>query len=137
MTKMTMMMKVMRMVNVFLRRQVGIKKLIICTIGAINMYYINYMHKEPCMVSYNIGIRWLNEVFRGYWKQCVIMFMMDITTLLSLCNDLETQYNLNPLRRMNIIGKVTMFIYTQTIGKCMKDYNIQVTLLITLKQSQV
>jgi hypothetical protein len=100
----------------FLRRQVGMKKLIICTIGAINMYYINYMHKEPCMVSYNIGIRWLNEVFRGYWKQCVIMFMMDITTLLSLCNDLETQYNLNPSRRMNIIGKVTMFIYTIALG---------------------
>jgi single-stranded DNA-specific DHH superfamily exonuclease len=44
------------------------------------------------------------------------MFMMDITTLLSLCNDLETQYNLNPSRRMNIIGKVTMLIYTIALG---------------------
>jgi hypothetical protein len=32
------------------------------------MYYINYMHKEPCMVSYNTDMRWLNEVFRGHWK---------------------------------------------------------------------
>jgi hypothetical protein len=30
------------------------------------MYYINYMHKEPCMISYNIGMRWLNEVLRGH-----------------------------------------------------------------------
>jgi len=28
-------------------------KVIKCTAGAINMYCINYMHKEPCMVSYN------------------------------------------------------------------------------------
>jgi len=103
MTKMTMMMKVMRMMNVFLRRQFGMKKLIICI-------------KNLVLFSYNIGIRWLNEVFKGYWKRCVIMFMMDITTLLSLCNDLETQYNLNPSRRMNIIGKVTMFIYTIALG---------------------
>jgi hypothetical protein len=36
-----------------LRRQFDMNKLIICMAGAINMYYINYMHKEPCMVSYN------------------------------------------------------------------------------------
>jgi hypothetical protein len=33
------------------------KKIVVCTAEAINMYYINYMHKEPCMVSYNTGIR--------------------------------------------------------------------------------
>jgi len=41
-------------------------KLIICTAGAINMYYINYIHKEPCMVSYNTRMHWLNEVLRGH-----------------------------------------------------------------------
>jgi hypothetical protein len=41
-------------------------KLIIYTAGAINMYYINYIHKEPCMVSYNTRMRWLNEVLRGH-----------------------------------------------------------------------
>jgi len=44
------------------------KKSIICTAGAINMYYINYMYKEPCMVSYNTCMRWLNEVLRSHWK---------------------------------------------------------------------
>ena len=39
-----------------LRRQFDMNKLIICMAGAINMYYINYMHKEPCMVSYNTGM---------------------------------------------------------------------------------
>jgi hypothetical protein len=38
------------------------KKLLLCTAGALHMYYATYMHKEPCMVSYNTGMRWLNEV---------------------------------------------------------------------------
>jgi hypothetical protein len=49
-----------------IRRHFDMKKLIICTAGAINMYYINYMYKEPCMVSYNTGMHWLTEVLRGY-----------------------------------------------------------------------
>jgi len=49
----------------FLRRQFDIHKLILSTAGAINMYYINYMHKEHYMVSYNTCMRWLNKVFSG------------------------------------------------------------------------
>jgi hypothetical protein len=49
-----------------LRRQFDMNKLIICMTGAINMYYINYMYKEPYMVSYNIGMCWLNEILRGH-----------------------------------------------------------------------
>jgi hypothetical protein len=49
----------------FLRRQFDMKKLIICTTRAINMYYINYIYKELCMVSYNTGMCLLNEVLRG------------------------------------------------------------------------
>ena len=30
------------------------------------MNYINYMHKEPYMVSYNTGMCWLNKVLRGH-----------------------------------------------------------------------
>jgi hypothetical protein len=73
-----------------LRMHFDMKKLIICTTGAINMYYINYMYKEPYMVSYNTEMRWLTEVLRGYWKRSVNMFRMDATTLLSLCTELET-----------------------------------------------
>jgi len=80
------------------------------------MYYINYMHKEPCMVSYNTDMRWLNEVFRGHWKWCVNMFRMNTMTLLSLCNDLETQYGLKPLKRMSVSENVTMFLYIIALG---------------------
>jgi hypothetical protein len=99
-----------------LRRQFDMNKLIICTTGAINMYYINYMHKEPCVVSYNPRMRWLNEVLRGHWKRCVNMFRMDSTTLLSLCNDLETHHDLKPSRRMSVIEKVAMFLFTIAVG---------------------
>jgi hypothetical protein len=45
------------------------------------------------MVSYNIGMRWFNEILQEHWKQCVNMFRMDATTLQSKCIDLETQYD--------------------------------------------
>jgi hypothetical protein len=41
---------------------------------------------------------------------------MDTTTLLSLCNDLETHYDLKPSRRMSIIEKMVMFLYTKAVG---------------------
>ena len=41
-------------------------KLIICIAEAINIYYLNYMHKKPCIVSYNTEMLWLNEVLRGH-----------------------------------------------------------------------
>jgi hypothetical protein len=41
---------------------------------------------------------------------------MDSTTLLSLCNDLETHHDLKPLRRMSVIEKVAMFLFTIAVG---------------------
>lgn len=38
------------------------------------------------------------------------MFKMDATTLLSMCNDLETQYELKPSRTMIAIEKVYTII---------------------------
>jgi hypothetical protein len=32
------------------------KKLLLCIVDALHMYYATYMHKKPCMVSYNTGI---------------------------------------------------------------------------------
>ena len=46
----------------FWKRDFDKKKLVVCTAGAINMYYINFMHKEPCMVSYNTSMCWLTEI---------------------------------------------------------------------------
>ncbi|KAG5228228.1 protein ALP [Salix suchowensis] len=100
----------------FIRRQFDEKKLIICTVGALNLYYITYIHKEPCMFSYNTGMRWLNEILISHWKRSVNMFRMDKDTLLSLCNDLETRYGLKPLRRMCVLEKVRMFLFTLAVG---------------------
>jgi hypothetical protein len=38
------------------------------------------------------------------------MFRMNITTLLSMCNDLEMQYELKPSRKISVIEKVEMFL---------------------------
>nr|XP_034902955.1 protein ALP1-like [Populus alba] len=100
----------------FWKRAFDRKKLAVCTAGALNIYYVNHIHKEPCMVSYNTGMRWLTEVLRGHWQRCVNMFRMDTSTLLSLCSDLETTYGLKPSRRMSVIEKVAIFLYTIALG---------------------
>ncbi|XP_052301365.1 protein ALP1-like [Populus trichocarpa] len=62
------------------------------------------------------GMRWLSEVLRGHWKRSVNMFRMDATTLLSLCTELETHHGLKPSRKMSVIEKVLMFLFTIAVG---------------------
>jgi len=47
--------------------------------------------------------------------------MMDTTTLLSLCNDLETYYSLKSSRKISVIEKVAMFLYTKAVGVSNKE----------------
>jgi len=100
----------------FIERKYDDDNIILSTAGALTHYYIAYIHKEPCMVSYNTGMRWLNDILRGHWKRCVNMFRMDRDTLLSLCYELETRYGLNPSRRMCVLEKVGMFLFTLAVG---------------------
>jgi len=39
--------------DLFWLRKCDHNKLILCTVGALALYYNNYIYKEPCMVSYN------------------------------------------------------------------------------------
>jgi hypothetical protein len=48
--------------------------------------------------------------------RCVNMFRMDADTLKSLALELETMYRLKPSRRMSVIEKVGMFLYTLALG---------------------
>jgi SPX domain protein involved in polyphosphate accumulation len=68
------------------------------------------------MISYNTRMRWLNEILNGHLVRCVNMFQMDADTLQSLCVDLETLYGLKQSRRMSVIEKVDMFLYTLALG---------------------
>ena len=70
---------------IFIQRKYDDEKIILCTAGTLTLYYITYIHKEPCMISYNTGMRWLNDILRGHWKRSVNIFRMDKDTLLSLC----------------------------------------------------
>ena len=44
------------------------------------------------------------------------MFRMDADTLQSLCVDLETMYGLKQSKRISVIEKVCMFLYTLALG---------------------
>jgi len=68
------------------------------------------------MVSYNTGMRWLIEILNGHWVCYVNMFRMDTDTLKSLSFELETMYGLKPSKRMSVIEKVCMFLYTLALG---------------------
>jgi len=100
----------------FWLRECDHNKLLLCTAGALALYYNNYIYKEPCMISYNTRMRWLNEILNGHLVRCVNMFQMDADTLQSLCVDLETLYGLKQSRRMSAIEKVDMFLYTLALG---------------------
>jgi hypothetical protein len=49
-------------------REFDRRKLVLCTTRALALYYNNYIYKEPCMVLYNTGMRWLNEILHGHWR---------------------------------------------------------------------
>jgi hypothetical protein len=102
--------------DLFWHRECDHTKLVICTAGALALYHNAYVYKEPCMVSYNTGMRWLIEILNGHWVRCVNMFRMDADTFKSLSLELETMYGLKPSRQMSVIEKVGMFLYTLALG---------------------
>jgi len=102
--------------DLFWHRECDRTKLVICTAEALALYHNTYIYKEPCMVSYNTGMRWLIEILNGHWVRCVNMFQMDVDTLKSLSFELEMMYELKPSRRMSVIEKVGMFLYTLALG---------------------
>ena len=53
------------------------------------------------------------------------MFRMDTSTLLSLCSDLETTYRLKPSRRMSVIEKVAIFLYTIALGASNREVQVR------------
>jgi len=63
--------------ELFWNREFDRCKLVLCTAGALALYYNTYIYKELCMDSYNTRMRWLNKILHGYWTRCVNMFRMD------------------------------------------------------------
>ena len=63
--------------ELFWKREFDHHKLVLSTADALSLYYNAYIYKEPCMDSYNTGMRWLNGILHGYWTRCVNMFRMD------------------------------------------------------------
>jgi hypothetical protein len=102
--------------DLFWLRECDRNKLLLCTTGALALYYNNYIYKEPCMVSYNTWMIWLNEILNRHWIRYVNMFRMDVNTLQSLYVDLEMLYGLKHYKRMSAIKKVCMFLYTLALG---------------------
>jgi hypothetical protein len=52
--------------ELFWEREFDDQKLILCTAGAVALYYNTYIYKERCMDSYNTGMQWLIEILHGH-----------------------------------------------------------------------
>lgn len=84
--------------------------------SAIGLYYETYIHKEPCMISYNTGFLWLNDIMKGHETRCLNMFRMKKDALILLCKELESKHNLVSSRNMSILEKVCICLYILAHG---------------------
>ncbi|XP_074271774.1 uncharacterized protein LOC141595707 [Silene latifolia] len=95
--------------------------LVACATAYIAIYYVMYIHKEPCMTSFLTGERWMNELLSGNERRCFNMLRMNPDVFQQLCNDLETEYGLCSSHRMSIIEKVGLYVYTLSKGASNRD----------------
>ncbi|XP_057517866.1 uncharacterized protein LOC130798787 [Amaranthus tricolor] len=63
---------------------------IACVIGYMSIYYVKYIHKEPCMTSFQTGERWIQEFLNSHEKRCFNMLRMKQSTFCQLCTNLES-----------------------------------------------
>ena len=63
--------------------------IIVVATCVMTTYFYLYICKEPCMSSYQTGLKWVLERIRGHEKRCMNMFRMNKETFLQLCDDLE------------------------------------------------
>lgn len=85
---------------------------IVCVcIRTMEYYYEKYIHKSPCMDSFQTGNKWVMEMLRGNEKRCYRMFRMDKCVFLQLCTDLENNYGLRGSRRMCVAEMLGMFVH--------------------------
>ncbi|KAJ9184076.1 hypothetical protein P3X46_007856 [Hevea brasiliensis] len=91
-------------------------QLVIATVGAITEYFYKYIYKETCKVSYQTGLKWLLEVLQGHQDHCVNMFRIHKDIMIQLCFNLESKYGLKSSRRMSVMKKVAIFLYTLALN---------------------
>lgn len=87
-----------------------------CAIAQISLYYVKYIHKEPCYTSYMTGEKWMHEVLNSHEKRCFNMFRMTQSTFRQLLTDLETKYGLLPSERTSTVEKLGIFLYILSVG---------------------
>jgi hypothetical protein len=90
-------------------------------VGAIATYYHKYIYKESCMTSRQRGQDWMNEILNGHSVRCMNVFRMDPTLFIQLCEDLQSKYGLQPSKRMTVVEKVGIFVYTLAMGASNRD----------------
>lgn len=90
--------------------------LMTCNTCAIATYFCKYIYKEPCMTSNQTGEDWMNDVLNGHYIRCINAFRMESSVFRQLCEELHLTYGLEPSKKMTVVEKVGIFIYTLALG---------------------
>lgn len=105
----------------YLKNEVEFWDLVACAIGYIRLYVLKHIYKEPCMTSFLIGERWIDELLNGHEKKCFNTFRMNQNTFRQLCLDLENKYGLRSSSGISILEKVGLFVYLLSRGAPNRD----------------
>ncbi|GMI72827.1 hypothetical protein like AT1G43722 [Hibiscus trionum] len=95
--------------------------LVACALSYLYLYYVKYIHKEPCFTSLQTGEKWMHEMLSGHEKRCFNMFRMTQNTFRQLCIDLESKHGLLPSYRISTLEKVGLFVYILSKGASNRD----------------
>ncbi|XP_020421379.1 uncharacterized protein LOC18775582 [Prunus persica] len=87
-----------------------INQIICVTARLIEIYYMKYIHKTPCMNDHHTGNIWLMGVLQGNESRCHNMFKMDKDVFIRLCDELQKNYGLKGSRRMSAAEMLGMFL---------------------------
>ena len=68
------------------------------------------------MTSLITGEKWMRELLTGHHIRCVNAFRTEPHLFLKLCEELSVRYGLKSSRKMSIIEKFGIFLYTMATG---------------------
>lgn len=63
----------------------------------------------------------MNDILNGHPIRCMNSFRMDPTLFTQLCEDLQSKYGLQPSKRMTVVYKVGIVVYTLVMGASDRD----------------
>ncbi|XP_057252370.1 protein ALP1-like isoform X2 [Beta vulgaris subsp. vulgaris] len=73
------------------------------------------------MTTCTTGEQWVTDVLSGHYIRCINAFRMESSVFKQLCEELQAKYGLRESKKMAVIEKVGIFVYTLALGISNRD----------------